>query len=87
MGNQNASSRNSREKIAYTIPEAVVASGLSRSMLYLAIGRRELSARKCGARTLILESDLRRFLRGLPKLAAGEAPSSGAKSERGKVVM
>ena len=28
-------------------------------MLYLAIGRGELEARKCGARTVILDDDLR----------------------------
>jgi excisionase family DNA binding protein len=60
-------------KIAFTVKEAARASGLSRSLLYLAIGRGALRAKKCGARTLILESDLRRFLRSLPKLAAGEA--------------
>src|SRR5215471_8585256 len=56
-------------KIAHTMPEAVQASGLSRSMLYVAIGRGKLRAMKCGARTLILDADLRRFLRSLPRLA------------------
>jgi hypothetical protein len=55
-------------KLAHTIPEAVRASGISRSALYLAIGRGALQARKCGARTLILDSDLRRLLRKLPPL-------------------
>jgi hypothetical protein len=50
-------------KLAYSIREAVRASGISRSALYLAIGRGALVAKKCGARTLILDSDLRRFLR------------------------
>lgn len=60
-------------KIALTLKEAARASGLSRSLLYLAIGRGALPARKCGARTLILDSDLRRFLGSLPRLAIGEA--------------
>ena len=60
-------------KIAFTIKEATQASGLSRSLLYIAIGRGELHARKCGARTLILASDLRRFLRSLPRFAARAA--------------
>jgi hypothetical protein len=60
--------RFARPKLAHTIPEAVLASGLSRSMLYLEIRRGALRARKCGARTLILDLDLRRFLRGLPPL-------------------
>ena len=61
-----ASHRVIKAKIAHTIRKALLASGLSRSMLYVAIGRGALRARKCGARTLILDSDLRRFLRGLP---------------------
>jgi hypothetical protein len=64
-----------QRKVAYTIPEAVLASGLSRSMLYVAIGQGALHARKCGARTLILDSDLRRFLRCLPRLAKSGALS------------
>jgi hypothetical protein len=64
-----ASPNEQQAKIAYTITEAVLASGLSRSMLYVAIGRGALQARKCGARTLILEADLRRFLRSLPRVS------------------
>jgi hypothetical protein len=59
------------QKLAHTIPQAVQASGLSRSMLYLAIGRGELLAHKCGARTVILDRDLRRFLGQLPRLTSG----------------
>ena len=66
----------SAHKLAFTIKEAARASGLSRSLLYVAIGRGALRAKKCGARTLILDSDLRRFLRGLPRLAAGEPPGA-----------
>jgi hypothetical protein len=56
-----------KAKIAYTIPQAVQASGLSRSSLYIAIAAGALHARKSGARTLILESDLRQFLQSLPR--------------------
>jgi hypothetical protein len=38
------------------------ASGLKRALLYIAIGRGTLRAHKCGARALILQSDLQRFL-------------------------
>ncbi len=65
--------REAQAKIAHTIPEAVQASGLSRSMLYLAIGCGKLHARKCGARTVILDSDLRQFLRGLPRFTKRDA--------------
>jgi hypothetical protein len=60
-------------KVAFTIKQATKASGLSRSALYVAIGRGALQARKCGTRTLILESDLRRFLRALPRLTKRDA--------------
>jgi excisionase family DNA binding protein len=55
-------------KVAFTIKEAARASGLSRSLLYVAISRGALKARKCGARTLILDSDLRKFLQKLPTM-------------------
>jgi excisionase family DNA binding protein len=60
-------------RIAFTIKEAAQASGLSRSLLYVAIARGSLCAKKCGARTLILDTDLRRFLRKLPALVKTEA--------------
>jgi Helix-turn-helix domain len=63
---QTEISPSATHKVAFTLKEAARASGLSRSLLYVAIGRGALRARKCGARTLILDSDLRRFLRGLP---------------------
>ncbi len=66
-------------KVAFTIKEAARASGLSRSLLYVAIGRGSLRARKCGARTLILDSELRRFLRSLPRFTKAEvAPEATA---------
>jgi hypothetical protein len=63
-------------RIAFTLKEAARASGISRSLLYVAIGRGELRARKCGARTVILDSDLRRFLNRLPRF--GGRTSAGA---------
>jgi excisionase family DNA binding protein len=72
MQTETAPSSISHHKIAFTIKEAARASGLSRSMLYVAIGDGALRARKCGARTLILDTDLRRFLRSLPRLAKAE---------------
>jgi hypothetical protein len=74
--NHNRERGNAHSKIAYTVREAVHASGLSRSSLYIAIGNGALRARKHGARTLILDSDLRRFLRGLPQTK--NITSSGA---------
>ena len=72
-----------KTKIAYTIPQAVHASSLSRSSLYVAIATGALHARKCGARTLILESDLRRFLRSLPRFVKSNTSSSDRVRHKG----
>jgi excisionase family DNA binding protein len=53
-------------KMFATIPEAVEASGLSRSALYVALKRGDLTARKAGRRTLIALADLEAFLQALP---------------------
>lgn len=65
-------------KVAFSIKEAAHTSGLSRSFLYLAIARGALQARKCGARTLILNSDLQQFLQKLPRLAKKDVVGEGA---------
>ena len=58
-------------RIAYTIPEACAATGLSRTTLYRFISEaKSLPARKCGSRTLILHEDLKRFIENLPAQAA-----------------
>ena len=56
--------------IALTIPEAVVASRVSRSELYLALQQGELTAKKRGRRTLILRDELERFVASLPDYQA-----------------
>lgn len=53
------------EPLAHTIKEAVALSGLSRTSLYEAIKAGDLTARKFGARTVILRADLQRFLNEL----------------------
>ena len=57
--------------IAVTIPDAVKASGMSRSSIYLALKRGDLSARKAGRRTLISFADLQAYLDSLPAYKAG----------------
>ncbi len=57
--------------LAVTIPGAVEASGLSRSAIYLALKRGDLSAKKAGRRTLIALSDLQAYLASLPTYQAG----------------
>jgi hypothetical protein len=53
-------------KIAYRVSDAILASGLGRSSLYLAIKSGALPVKKCGRRTLILHEDLVNFLKALP---------------------
>lgn len=56
--------------IAVTIPAAVAATGMSRSALYEALKRGDLTARKAGRRTLIWFSDLEAYLASLPTYQA-----------------
>jgi hypothetical protein len=53
-------------QLAFTIEQAVVASGRSRSRIFLAIKNRELSARKDGRRTLVEREELLRWIKSLP---------------------
>lgn len=57
--------------IAVTIPDAVQFSGMSRSSIYEALKRGDLSARKAGRRTLISFADLQAYLASLPEYKAG----------------
>lgn len=54
-----------------TLPEAVQFSGMSRTALYEALKRGDLTARKAGRRTLISFADLQAYLAGLPEYRAG----------------
>jgi hypothetical protein len=49
-------------RVALTLKEAARESGVNRALLDVAVGRGTLRAHKCGARTLILQSDLQRFV-------------------------
>ncbi|CAN5126356.1 hypothetical protein BH11PSE5_BH11PSE5_18330 [soil metagenome] len=57
--------------IAVTIPDAVKATGMSRTSIYEALKRGDLSARKAGRRTLISFADLEAYLANLPTYQAG----------------
>jgi hypothetical protein len=54
-----------------TLPEAVQFSGLSRTSIYEALKRGDVTARKAGRRTLILFADLEAYLSSLPAYQAG----------------
>jgi hypothetical protein len=49
-------------RVALTLKEAACKSGVKRALLDVAIGRGMLRAHRCSARTLILQSDLQRFV-------------------------
>lgn len=52
---------------AFSVEDVIKRTGLSKTKLYDEIAQKNLRARKSGVRTLILENDLDRFLRRLPK--------------------
>lgn len=58
------------DPIFVTIPRAVEATGFSRTRLYDALKRGDLSARKAGKRTLINYADLQAYLASLPAYGA-----------------
>jgi len=57
------------QKLSVTIPEAVEATGLSRSTFYNLFRSGRLTPRKSGKRTLILVSDLEEYIKTLPVAA------------------
>jgi excisionase family DNA binding protein len=57
--------------IALTIPDAVKASGLSRTSIYAALKRGDLTALKAGRRTLIRYEQLAAYVAALPAYEAG----------------
>jgi len=59
------------EPITVTIPDAVKATGMSRTSIYEALKRGDLTARKAGRRTLISFADLQAYMASLPQYQAG----------------
>lgn len=58
--------------IAVTIPDAVKLSGMSRTSIYEALKRQDITAVKAGRRTLISFADLEAYLASLPTYQAGK---------------
>jgi excisionase family DNA binding protein len=55
-------------RAAYSIAETLALTGLGRDKLYRLINEGQLPARKAGRRTLVLATDLDRFLEALPTI-------------------
>jgi hypothetical protein len=53
-------------KLAYTIAEAIKATGIGKTSLFAEMKAGRLVARKRGSQTLILAEDLRAYLAALP---------------------
>lgn len=57
--------------LAVTVPDAVRMSGMSRTSIYEALKRGDITARKAGRRTLIPFADLEAYLAKLPAYRTG----------------
>ena len=56
-------------KIAVTIPEAVAISGIGRTSLYSVFKTGAIKPRKQGKRTLVIVSELEKYIASLPVAA------------------
>lgn len=70
------------QRLAFSIAEAVGISGIGRTALFSEIKAGRLVARKCGRRTIILASDLARWLEALPRNSHGRE-TAGRRSRDG----
>lgn len=61
------------EKLAYTIPEAIEATGLSRDTLYRRHREGAITMRKVVGRTLIPVEDLKRLIAEAPAVSRSAA--------------
>ncbi len=64
--------------LAFTIPEAIKASGLGRTTLYKILKRRDLKAHKAGRRTLIRYAKLQQYMAALPAYTPNKQPPANA---------
>jgi hypothetical protein len=70
------------QAIALSIRAASKVSGIGRTSLYAAIKAGKLIARKCGKRTIILQSDLINWLNSLPASVTTANSGDGREGSR-----
>ncbi|WP_375598319.1 helix-turn-helix domain-containing protein [Devosia sp. Naph2] len=63
------------EPLAYSIEQAAIVMGISKSSIYTLIDEGKLVARKFGRRTVITRFDAEVFLQSLPTVSASGAPA------------
>ena len=61
------------QKLALSIDETSLRTGICRDVIYRAIREGDLPARKCGRRTLILQTELQDYLHALPRAASSNS--------------
>lgn len=62
------------DKVLFSVPEVMAATGLGRSTLYVAMASGRLEPRKLGRRTMVTRDALDRFVASLP---VGLDPNDG----------
>jgi hypothetical protein len=68
-------------RIAYQLPEAARIVGVSRTRIFDAVRRQELTIRKAGRTSIVTHDDLLDWIRSLPvrgKSLSGNPPRDGA---------
>lgn len=70
---------------AFSVEEVMERTGLSKTKFYEEKERGKLRVRKCGTRTLILETDLDEFLNNLEEAPFGQANHSPSSKSKAKI--
>jgi excisionase family DNA binding protein len=60
------------DRIAYPLPEAARITGVSRTRIFDAVRRGELTVRKAGRSSIVTRDDLVAWIRSLPVKGKGE---------------
>ena len=66
------------DRIAYSLPEAARLAGISRTQLFDAARKKELTIRKAGRSSLVMHDDLLAWIKSLP--VRGRKPGSASAS-------